>query len=575
MQFGTPTEKREDFMVVRSQTVKRFILRKILNGFFAANLLLIPLCTSIPANGCSDIMLPRPDSKAEDKTAVSARTMDYMFNVRDFLEVVPRGRQMTSPDPDATHHMKGISWKAPYGFVGISSVWYQNYEHGTYLEGMNEYGFSAGMLALNESCQQERGGCKNGFPDPKPGAKNLSIQFVAGYLLGQCKNVAEAIQALEEVNVWHQEMDFTLPISRNRSPVIFKMPMAFHLVLHDNTHTSAVVEWVNKKQNIYPSSAIGVLANDPAYPKQLEQLKMFDDLTAENGFKKPPGRTLAPTDHTLPGDSWSSSRFVRLNKLTNSAENSYRPLGLGLFSQTPKLWRVQQANRIISRAEEVYGEIPDNVVTIEAIRKSWKSPLHTLYTVIRDHTNRHLYFRGVYNAALRKVDLTRLSFDRPNKYGLSWMFVDPDSATPGYYLDFAQDVTSLLTGADASISGSAFSAKLTMDYTFQVSQEDKKQLGSDAGQVFIFRRDPDKRLYYWDVRSGKWVESVDSILQPSYSGKLQTVEFKDLFKKDPISRLKGAKIYAGYGLNQTEMLMSGRFGLIYAVQNPYGMRKGK
>jgi hypothetical protein len=56
---------------------------------------------------------------------------------------------------------------------------------------------------------------------------------------------------------------------------------------------------------------------------------------------------------------------------------------------------------------------------------------------------------------------------------------------------------------------------------------------------------------------------------------LQTIEFKELFKKDPIKRYNGAKIFAGYGANQTEMLMNGRYGLVYVVQNPYGIRKEK
>ena len=242
--------EKEVFMDVRFQVAKNFNLRKIIKGFSAAALLLMYLCISIPANACSDIMLPRPDPKDEDQTAVSARTMDYMLNVRDFLEVVPRGKMITSPNPDAGQNKLGASWKSVYGFVGISAIWYQNYERGSYLEGMNEYGLSAAMLWLNESCQMEHGECKNGFPDPRVGAKNLSVQFVVSYLLGQCRSVPEAIQALEKVNVWHQAMDFDLPLSRKRSLTIYKMPMAFHLVLHDNNHASTVVEWVNKKQNI-------------------------------------------------------------------------------------------------------------------------------------------------------------------------------------------------------------------------------------------------------------------------------------------------------------------------------------
>jgi hypothetical protein len=198
----------------------------------------------------------------------------------------------------------------------------------------------------------------------------------------------------------------------------------------------------------------------------------------------------------------------------------------------------------------------------------WENPFHTIYTVIRDHTNRVLYFRGVYNAAMRKVDLTKLAFDRPNKYGLSWMFVDPNSANPGYYLDFAQDTTSMLSGVDAKISGLDALPLLTIDYTFRVSQQDLAEFGSSDGEIFIFRRDTDGELFYWDARSRSWVQSKDMILRPSYSGKLTTMEFNGLFQNAFLKKYSGTKIYAGYGTNQTEMLMNGRYGLVYVVQNP-------
>jgi hypothetical protein len=125
------------------------------------------------------------------------------------------------------------------------------------------------------------------------------------------------------------------------------------------------------------------------------------------------------------------------------------------------------------------------------------------------------------------------------------MFVDPDSSMSGEYLDFAQDLTSLLAGADARITGSAFFARLTLDHNLQVSPEDLKKLGSDSGEVFIFQRDTSGKLFYWDTPRKSWVESTQSILQPSYSGKLQTIEFKELFNKDSVKKYNGSRIFAG------------------------------
>jgi hypothetical protein len=72
----------------------------------------------------------------------------------------------------------------------------------------------------------------------------------------------------------------------------------------------------------------------------------------------------------------------------------------GLFRHKSFLLRqgvhiiLEGANRVIARTEEVYGEFPQEDLL------GLTGYFHTQFTVIRDHTNKNLYVRGIYNPNL-------------------------------------------------------------------------------------------------------------------------------------------------------------------------------
>jgi penicillin V acylase-like amidase (Ntn superfamily) len=241
-----------------------------------------------------------------------------------------------------------------------------------------------------------------------------------------------------------------------------------HLVLHDADNKSAVIEWYNGKEFIYDESSkqynpdtIRVLTNDPSFISQTTAARQFSALTRKNHFKASPNDVTTPDDKFLPGDSSSGSRFVRLFKLNKAmggkASECYAPeypYSLINTCQKPPLWRVQLANKIIARAEEVYGEYPD--ANPLGILTSQDAYFHTNFTVIRDHSNQNLYVRGVYNSTLRKVSLKELFKKMDSTSKNLYQYVDPlpngecpstDSAGINYKLMCFQNVNGLFSEA--------------------------------------------------------------------------------------------------------------------------------
>lgn len=388
-----------------------------------------------PSLACTDFMLPhigsdfKPCPQCEFFYAdVSARTMDFGINLDYYLQRVNGGTKMASY---AAAVGRPVEWTTRIPFVGISAspMMVLDVNPGEYFEGMNAQGLSAGLLWLERTLKDG-----SSYPDPvADGARNLSIRYVVSYVLGQFGTVEEAIADL----------------SRPDGPVVFRhdlmalwwpIDLPLHLVLHDAAGDTAIVEWYDRQIHIHKHQVGGVnpdpndiraMTNDPAFPEQAATLDEvgFKGLTKFNHFKSAPDAATHDWDHFLPGDSSSGSRFIRVSKLLHAADEVYKPRS---FATYPKIWRVLQANRIMARAEVISGEYPEEL-------SGWPLQFHTIFTVIRDHTNRNLYFRGVYNPTLKKLDLMKLFSDSSKANNFFIQPVDPSPDDRGYKLIQYQD----------------------------------------------------------------------------------------------------------------------------------------
>lgn len=438
-----------------NQKIKKRLLNAFLVGILSGSAGI--------AIGCSDFILTPSSVPPEIMTngeiynpAVSARTMDFTINLAWFMETQKTGLTLVSSRPGSLH-ANPISWQTKYKLVGFRGA-HSLSKDGQYFDGMNEKGLSAALLWLDRTWPEGR---RSGYPGPKEGTLNLSIKYVVNFILSQCDSVACAVSLLK---------------NEERGPIVFGEAITFagiiltnlplHLVLHDANNKSAVVEWYNGKEFIYDESnkqynpdTIRVLTNDPSFIDQTSAAREFSAVTRRNHFKESSNDITKPEDKFLPGDSSSGSRFVRLYKLNKAmggkASECYAPeypYSLIDTCQKPPLWRVQLANKIIARAEEVYGEYPDkNPVSLISGQDAY---FHTNFTVIRDHSNQNLYVRGVYNSTLRKVSLKELFNKMDTTSKNLYQYVDPlpngecpstESAGIDYKLMCFQNVNSLFT----------------------------------------------------------------------------------------------------------------------------------
>jgi hypothetical protein len=309
--------------------------------------------------------------------------------------------------------------------------------------------------------------------------------------------------------------------------------------VHDKTGKSLLVEWIAGKQNIYLGGRVdkvGVLTNEPEWLGQLDNLD------------KPEYQSATPENEMLgiPGDSTPKSRFVRLAKLRQYANLE--------ADRDP----VQVAAHLINNVDVVHGTDQD-----PSFGDDYTGP-----TLIRDHKNRKLYFKGQNNQSFRLIDLAKIDFGQAGLENKG-ILADPTIYDPIYdSYQFAQDVTAMLTGAKLDWNGTAADAKI-LNVKVSISAADLLKLPPRMrlGSMFIYAVTPDQEFLQW--WSNGWTPVTNGLLAPTYTGKLATRTFRVNLDKLPLSEQDryGTKIYAGWGTSSTEMLLAQRQSVVFVIDD--------
>lgn len=194
------------------------------------------------------------------------RTLDIDRSYGEEVCILPRRFAISfSESGEAAQHS---------AIIGMASVL-----NGTplFYDAANEHGLAmAGLNFPENAVYFKQSGKKRGV---------ASYELIA-WVLCHCKTVGEATKRLSEVVVTDVRAHAELP------------PTPLHWMVSDESE-SIVVEQTADGIKIYENTA-GVLTNAPAFESQLEKLDRYKDLTnAKDGAVG------------LPGDSSSSSRFVR------------------------------------------------------------------------------------------------------------------------------------------------------------------------------------------------------------------------------------------------------------------------
>ncbi|MFA5112889.1 MAG: choloylglycine hydrolase family protein [Candidatus Margulisiibacteriota bacterium] len=310
---------------------------------------LLPLivCLLAPlAAACSDFRV-----KAQDGTIVVGRSMEFPVDLKSEVCVVPRGA-------------------GQYGFLAINAFGIKD----AYVEGFNEKGLSLDGL-MYAGAEYE----------PAVAGRSLPVDSFGPWLLGSFATVDEVKAALTTVSI-------TAP--RNKK----LKDLGMHIAVHDASGRSLVIEFIGGKRQVY-DNPLGVMTNRPGFDWQLSNLRNYVNLNARDvAAKTLNGVKIEATGvgsglHGLPGDWTPPSRFVRLAFALDAA-------------LPPK-----NAAGAVNLAEHLL-----NIVDIPkgAVKEPTEVPDVFLYgfaqwVVIKDLTNRVLYFKTYDNTAWKTVDLKKFN----------------------------------------------------------------------------------------------------------------------------------------------------------------------
>ena len=219
---------------------------------------------------------------AADGTVVVGRTMEFPDLIPWEVQVVAAGLTRTSAGVK-----NGIAWTPQCGILGMGA-----WGDGLLADGMNTEGLSAHALYMAGFCD---------YAEPTGAGNDIGEMDVIAYLLGTCKNVAEAKAAAAGMNVVGVDpgLGFNPPL---------------HFLLHDATG-SVAIEFRPEGVSIVDNPT-GVGTNGPFLDWHITNLRNYVGISAVNPTTTVGDSTLHPLGQGgglrgLPGDYTPPSRFVR------------------------------------------------------------------------------------------------------------------------------------------------------------------------------------------------------------------------------------------------------------------------
>ena len=330
-------------------------------------IILMTWAISLPeVKACTGITL-----RTEDNHTIAARTIEWAGEpLTTMLVIVPRGQQQISRLPDGS--LNGKHFVAEYGYVGVAV------EDDAYImEGLNEVGLSAGLFYFPEYGE---------YMPYKAADKAMCVsdmQFVA-WVLSTCATIDEMIALLPTIRV--------IGVDPRASTV--------HWRVTEPGGRQVVVEIVEQQVKIY-ENPLGVLTNSPELTWHLTNLNNYVNLVSGSVPQREIGRLKLQAFgggsglYGLPGDMTPPSRFIRAAFFQSCAPQ------LETTEET-----VVQAFHILNNFDIPVG------VQFSEPELVPDMPSATQVTIATDLANQRIYYRTMYNAAIRCVDLKKIDFDR-------------------------------------------------------------------------------------------------------------------------------------------------------------------
>ncbi|HOT46752.1 MAG TPA: choloylglycine hydrolase family protein [Spirochaetota bacterium] len=312
--------------------------------------------------------------KAADNSVVNGRSMEYPVDLKSEIIIVPAG---VSVENNAVNGARGMVFTTRYGFLGINAFGMKD----VFVDGFNEKGLSlSGLMYTGAEYQQ-----------PVPG-KFINLDNFATWVLGSFATVDEVKTAMSAVCI-------------SPSSVKKIKDMGLHVAISDISGRSIVIEFINGNVGVY-DNPLGVMTNRPSFDWQMTNLRNYIHL--DRNDRKPrklSGVKIEPTGVGsgmvgLPGDWTPPSRFVRIAFAKDAALVPGNAEGAVNLSE--------HLLNIVDIPKGVIKEHPMPFITVYG---------YAQWVVIKDMTNRVLYFKTYENTAWKTVDLKKfdLQSGQPRK----------------------------------------------------------------------------------------------------------------------------------------------------------------
>ena len=224
-------------------------------------------------------------------TAITFKTNDFYFGRNLDVERSYNERVVITPRNFDIKMRCVTALKTHYAIIGMATV-INNFH--LYFDATNETGLS--MAGLNFPGNADYKPFKEEFNNITP------FEFIP-YILGRCKNIYEALEEVNKINLVDMNFSENLPLS------------PLHFIISDRTK-SITVESVKNGLKIY-ENPVGVLTNNPTFDYHLMNLNNYSSLNegkSENKFSnelKFKNYSLGLGALGLPGDFSSPSRFIK------------------------------------------------------------------------------------------------------------------------------------------------------------------------------------------------------------------------------------------------------------------------
>ncbi len=224
-------------------------------------------------------------------TAITFKTNDFYFGRNLDVEHSYNERVVITPRNFNLKFRCVEPLKTHYALIGMATV-IDGFP--LYFDTTNEKGLSIAGLNFPENADYKA------FNNE---LKNITPFEFIPYILGKCKNIEEAENELNKINLVNINFSDDLPLS------------PLHWIISDKTK-SLTIESVKTGFKIY-ENPVGVLTNNPTFPYHLMNLNNYMSLhegVSENNLSeniKFKNYSLGLGALGLPGDFSSASRFIK------------------------------------------------------------------------------------------------------------------------------------------------------------------------------------------------------------------------------------------------------------------------